>query len=220
MHRPSFYRDSGRWTLFRDIALFDARLGQATDKAVSGTAEEIERANEAGRPVHVWFSDEPLDRHADLDELARLKSFRQELESKGLLGIYADLNDLGYKVRAAVEEDISAMGLGRPSVVRKGEHALPRLYVEREVDHRGKSRVYVVVENKSTTITATDLRLDLGPWEHSVYRENHDPFDLPPLQRLRWAAGFDMGSPLQITAKLTWQESSGPQSEEIPVTSS
>ena len=37
------------------IALFDFRLGQATEQAVSGTAEEIQRANAAGKPVHVYF---------------------------------------------------------------------------------------------------------------------------------------------------------------------
>lgn len=37
------------------IALFDSKLGMATPRAVSGTAEEIERAMDAGKPVHVWF---------------------------------------------------------------------------------------------------------------------------------------------------------------------
>ena len=42
------------------IALFDSRLGQATADAVSGTAEEIQRAVDAGKHVHVWFSNEPI----------------------------------------------------------------------------------------------------------------------------------------------------------------
>ncbi|GAA5105030.1 hypothetical protein [Nocardia iowensis] len=202
------------------IALFDARLGQETDSAVSGTAEEIERASAAGKPVHVWFSDEPVDRRKiDITELGRLQSFREELQSRGLLGVYTDLSDLAYRVRDAVESDISRFGLGAPSVVRKGEHALPRLRVERDVDYRGKSQVSVILENKSETVTAKDLSLDLGPWEHAVYRESHDPFDLPPLQSLRWTAGFDMGMPTQITATITWTEDSAPQSVDLPVTS-
>ncbi|WP_068056413.1 hypothetical protein [Nocardia xishanensis] len=201
------------------IALFDARLGQATDTAVSGTAEEIERAADAGKPVHVWFSDEPIDRKKiDIAELTRLESFREELQAKGLLGVYTDLTDLAYKVRDAVESDVNQMELGAPSVVRKGEHALPRLRIERDVDHRGKSHVSVILENKSATITAKEFQLDLGPWERAVYRENHAPFDLPPLQPLRWSASFDMGTPMQITAKLTWTEDSGPQSVDLPVT--
>jgi hypothetical protein len=54
------------------LAVFDARLGQATPAAVSGTAEEIQRAHEAGVPVHVWFSDEPIPRDADLEQVRAL----------------------------------------------------------------------------------------------------------------------------------------------------
>jgi hypothetical protein len=50
------------------IALFDTRLGQATPEAVSGTAEEITRAHASGKPVHVWFSDEPIPRDVDQQE--------------------------------------------------------------------------------------------------------------------------------------------------------
>jgi len=65
------------------IALFDSRLGQATAAAVSGTAEEIQRAVDAGKHVHVWFSNEPIDRRADLDQLAALNEFRSGLQAGG-----------------------------------------------------------------------------------------------------------------------------------------
>jgi hypothetical protein len=55
------------------IALFDGRLGQATADAVSGTAEEIQRAIDAGKHVHVWFSNEPIGRDTDPEQLAALK---------------------------------------------------------------------------------------------------------------------------------------------------
>ncbi len=76
------------------IAVFDSRLGQATEDAVSGTAHEIERTTEAGNPVHVYFSDEPISRKVDPKELVRLNKFRKEMEAKGLLGVYADPTDL------------------------------------------------------------------------------------------------------------------------------
>ncbi|MEE2033640.1 hypothetical protein [Rhodococcus chondri] len=201
------------------VALFDSRLGQATDNAVSGTAEEIERAAEGGKPVHVYFSDEPIDRkNADYAELGRLQKFREELQGKGLLGVYADLNDLAYKVRDAIESDVNGLGLGAPSVVRKGEHALPRLSVVRETNAKGTTDDYVVIENKSTAITAEELRIDLQEWQNSVFRQNDDPFSLPPLHKIRWPAAFSMGDATQINATLTWTEPSGPQSVELPVT--
>jgi hypothetical protein len=42
------------------VAFFDSRLGTSTGVDVSGTAEEINRAVDMGKPVHVYFSDEPL----------------------------------------------------------------------------------------------------------------------------------------------------------------
>src|SRR5699024_4218869 len=64
-------------------ALFDARLGQATKKAVSGTAEEIERAAAGGKPVHVWFSDAPVSRE-HLEGAQAVAEFRRTLEAEGL----------------------------------------------------------------------------------------------------------------------------------------
>jgi hypothetical protein len=52
---------------------------------VSGTAEEIDRAIELGKFVHVWFSNEDLPRNADLDQVARLRQFREDLGKRGLL---------------------------------------------------------------------------------------------------------------------------------------
>lgn len=47
------------------VAFFDSRLGTATEVDVSGTAEEINRAADLGKSVHVYFSEEPLPRDVD-----------------------------------------------------------------------------------------------------------------------------------------------------------
>lgn len=110
------------------IALFDSRLGQATAAAVSGTAEEIQRAIDAGKHIHVWFSNEPIPRSADLDQVAALNAFRDNLESQGLLGDYDSSPDLAYEVRSAIEADLVQLELAVPGV-RSGaaEHARPRV---------------------------------------------------------------------------------------------
>jgi len=200
------------------LVLFDSKLGQATDDAVSGTAEELDRAANAGKPVHVWFSDEPVDRQ-DLKEAARLQEFRMELEQRGLLGVYANIDDLAYKVRDTVEADVAGLGLSCPSVIRRGDQAMPRVHVAREEDRQGNSSVWLVLENKSQTVAAEQLEVDLGPWEHSVYREDQNPFDLPPAQLIRWSAAFSMADPMQVSVRLTWTESGIPQTIELPVTS-
>lgn len=199
------------------VALFDVRLGQATDEAVSGTAEEIQRAADAGKHVHVYFSDEPIDRKtADLKELARLQEFQTELQAKGLLGEYSDLNDLAYKIRDAVEQDVTELGLGDVSVPSKrGEHAIPRFRVERTreqsgVDSKGapkfRTRSKLVLENKSQTVTAEHLTFDMGPLRNSMIRDSDAPIDLLPLADLRWALALDMGSPSQVDIPIKWVE--------------
>lgn len=86
------------------VAVFNARLGTATPRAISGSVEEIERARQAGRPVHVWFSTAPLPRDVDVEQLSELQAFKKNL--KGLYGEYADVPDLAFQVRQALERDV------------------------------------------------------------------------------------------------------------------
>ena len=209
------------------LVVFDSRLGEATDKAVSGTAEEIERAAEQGKPIHVWFSDEPIARNADLDQIARLRAFREELEGKGLLGVYSDANDLAYRVRNAIEADVEKMGLGSPSIVRKGEHAKPRARIRswREqdgIDRNGapkfKTRNRFVIENLSENVTADELTLDLGELERWVQRPGTEPFDLPPASPLEWPVILVSGVSPQVTIAFHWKEGGQDYTFQQPIT--
>jgi len=91
------------------IAFFDARLGTETPDAVSGTAEDIVRSSDAGKPVHVYFSTEDIPRaNLDTDQLAALQLFRDNLRTKGLLGDYSSPLDLAQKVLQAIDYDVSS----------------------------------------------------------------------------------------------------------------
>jgi hypothetical protein len=57
------------------MAVFNARLGTATDDAVSGTAHEIIHGHRAGKPVHVYFSTQPFPRDTKPEKLQRLNNF-------------------------------------------------------------------------------------------------------------------------------------------------
>ncbi|GFK17956.1 hypothetical protein KbCgl_05280 [Corynebacterium glutamicum] len=92
------------------IAFFDSRLGTSTGIDVSGTAEEIRRAHSNGKPVHVYFSNEPLPRDVNLEQQIALRDFRTELEGDGLLGDYNDPEDLAGQVIRALEHDIDVAG--------------------------------------------------------------------------------------------------------------
>lgn len=100
-------------------------MGTATETAVSGTAEEIQRAHAAGKPVHVYFSTEPLPRDIAPDELRRLNEFKETMRAAGLLGEYGSPDDLQHEVRRAIEHDLTRLDLGRVTV-RSGTSAQAR----------------------------------------------------------------------------------------------
>lgn len=89
------------------VAFFDSKLGSATGLDVSGTAEEINRGIDMGKPVHVYFSEEALPRDVDHEQLAALRDFQQELQERGVLGSYSDPKDLAAQVVGAVEADLA-----------------------------------------------------------------------------------------------------------------
>jgi hypothetical protein len=194
------------------IALFDARLGQATAEAVSGTAEEIQRAVDAGKHVHVWFSNEPVGRDADLKQLTALKKFRANLEAQGLLGEYDSPADLAYKVRGAVEDDVTQMELGAPRIRRRDvEHALPRAR---------RAGEYLVIENKSKSVTAEQFRFIFeGVWPAGFGAGGRDAidlvydgesFDLLPDSEMSWGLTVFWQSPPQLKLTMRWMEGEEP----------
>lgn len=189
------------------ISVFDSRLGQATEDAVSGTAHEIERTTEAGKPVHVYFSDEPISRNADPKELARLNKFRKEMESKGLLGVYADPTDLGHQVREAIEHDLTQMDLGITPlpIAVPAEHALPRVTYD-EYQKR------LIVQNMSASVRADGLVLEIPDGDYRIDYDD-DPLDLPPLASAQWPVILWMGSARQTKITMRWSENGEPQEE-------
>ncbi|MCX2931698.1 hypothetical protein ORI20_15560 [Mycobacterium sp. CVI_P3] len=133
------------------IAVFNARLGTATDDAVSGTAHEIIHAHGAGKPVHVYFSTEPFPRDTKPEEIQRLNDFKDQLRGEGLLGEYASVEDLQFKVRDAIERDLASMDLGKV-VIRsnKADQARKIMSYRTSVSIVGQDVWRVQVFNHST----------------------------------------------------------------------
>lgn len=127
------------------IALFGSRLGSPTGEAISGTAEEIERAVSLGKPVHVYFSSAPLPSDVDVDQLVALRDFKTDMQKKSLLGEFSTPSELNYEVWKAIEHDLEALALGSPVAPKqdRGVDFLVQPQQEREVssyDSKGKPR--------------------------------------------------------------------------------
>lgn len=89
------------------IALFHARLGTPTQRAESGTAEELQGAIERRLPVHVFVSKADISRNHDPVQLQALNEFLDKLgRTGGLIGEFESDDELALKVRRALEADV------------------------------------------------------------------------------------------------------------------
>jgi hypothetical protein len=77
------------------VGFFWTRLGTATGKAESGSVEEINEFIEAGKPVLLYFSDQPVRMEGvDQKQYASLVTFRASLQPKGLTFGYDNMHQL------------------------------------------------------------------------------------------------------------------------------
>jgi hypothetical protein len=205
------------------FGVFYARLGMATARGISGTAEEIERAADAGKPVHVYFSTAPLPRDVDVDQLRALNQFKKELSTRGLLGEFASDEDLKAKVRSAIEHDLA--GLTRMEPVRPsgspGALLLAQYASEREAynDNKGKikyrtRRERLVVKNReSATDTARGLEVRIEAAAQGdapqIWNEDGIKPDLPPGAEYAYPLMTHMGIAPAWIVTMTWHDEQG-----------
>jgi hypothetical protein len=192
------------------IALFHIRLGRATPRAVSGTVEELTKARDDGKRVHLYFSGTPLPRDFDADAYEDLMKFRKAAEKLGLFGSFDSSADLSEKVRNAVEYDISALiELG---TVPASPTAAPRVeaHAELVVSYMKSGRSETLRVTNTGTAVASDIRMTLSSRESDQKAPSpwgaEEPFTLRP------GGHFDMhlqtyaGTALHVDAKLDWLE--------------
>jgi hypothetical protein len=71
------------------VGVFWTRIGTATDNYASGTVEEIERHIGTGRPTMLYFSSQPVAMDTvDLEQIAKLKNFKESCRGRGLYESY------------------------------------------------------------------------------------------------------------------------------------
>lgn len=157
------------------IALFGSRIGSPTADAASGTVAEIERAEEDGKAVHLYFSTAPHPNDVDPIQLQALRDFRGEVETRGLYGTFGSAEELTANVWQAIDHDLSNvldLTVG-PSTGTSGVAWLVQPGRERFTESDGKGRLrtrtrrWVDINNRGdrdaedVTITSPDERLIL-----------------------------------------------------------
>lgn len=92
------------------IGAFWTRLGSPTGVAISGTAEEINLFILSQKPALVYFSAVKINPDdIDIEQYQRLRQFKKELRSQGLLGEFSNLEELKDKVSADLTHTISRL---------------------------------------------------------------------------------------------------------------
>lgn len=206
------------------VGVFFSRLGQATERYPSGTVEEIIEANEAGKPVHVYFSTADVPRaQIDVDQLTALETVKKDLQTRALYGEFASAEELKMKVRSALEHDLGELGLSDTNLrARGGDRVeLQASYAsEREqyMDSRNKIkhrtvRSRIVVTNHGTAV-ARGVRLSLVPEDGGRLPLRMDdlerPRDIAPNGgSVSYPLFMAMGVASEYTATLTWTNESG-----------
>lgn len=86
------------------VGVFWTCIGTPTDDAESGTAEEIRKHVNAGKPAMVYFSTAPVAPETlDPDQYAALKAFKVWCKGKGLIEEYDNLAVFSDKFRRQVQ---------------------------------------------------------------------------------------------------------------------
>ena len=80
------------------MAVFWARLGTPTGRALSGTVEEIEQFRRKGKPVLLYFSEAAVPHHHDPEQFRLLNEYRKSLEAHTLYSTFQGPEDLRRRV--------------------------------------------------------------------------------------------------------------------------
>lgn len=86
------------------VGVFWTRIGSPTGIADSGTLEEIERVGNAGKPIMLYFSRVEIDPdRIDLDQIEKLKEFKEKTYPKGLVESYKKIIEFRDKFAKQLE---------------------------------------------------------------------------------------------------------------------
>lgn len=209
------------------FALFGGRLGSPTGEAISGTVEEIERAEQQGKHVHVYFSNGPLPNDVDVKQLVAVRKFKDALLKKGLLGEFSTLNQLSHEVWKAIEFDLAQLDLGTPGTPKRnvGVDLLVQPRQEREtkgLSRQGKqqytTRRWLEITNQGDQ-DADNFRVEVANPDAGMVLGSGDdgPTTIHRGQMRTVPVIMMMGGEGQPTVRVLWTEDGREQSKEVHV---
>ena len=189
------------------IGIFHTRLGSATPRGRSGTAEEIERTHAAGKPVHVYRSTAPMPADVDIAQVEELRAFLDQMQANGLTGSFATAEDLQNQVQPAIEHDLTTLALTPPTAPRASSpHASLRA-----VSRKRSNAEYQLTVTNTGEATALQVKLEMTPLtdgDAPDVLQDTSP-DLRPHDEFAYMVLMHMGVASAVRVTMTWQEEDG-----------
>lgn len=174
------------------IGIFWTKLGSPTQIAPSGTVEEIYRHLSERKLAMLYFSTKEIPNNADLEQLIKVRKFKDEVKNKSLYGEFIDKRDLEYKLythleikisegkfRSTRDSDILAKIDNDDELVEKINGHFPlvaRNLLHNIIDENRNDKVWEAIVEKLSKSPA-DLRESLifmakrGAFRHTAYQE-------------------------------------------------
>lgn len=205
------------------FVLFGTKIGTETETALSGTVEELVRASEQGKPVHVFFSQQPVNPASiDTDQLDSLRAYKASLD--GLYSEFANESELVVQVWRAVEHDLRSLNLEAVTPAGSTVNGVAwSLDHERERELKSYSRQgkpqyttrhELVVTNRGGS-TATGVTFAAASEQSSMHLYGgSNPADIYPGQSKRLPVVFTMGGD-EPKLRISWTENGENQSDEL-----
>lgn len=169
------------------IGVFWTRIGTATDDYLSGTVEEIEKHIEAGKPAMLYFSSQPVAMDTvDLDQVAKLKSFKESCRQRALYESYDSHSDFKTKFYRHLQLKVNEHSLFQTvtpemaSELVESKTKLPALLTEARILLKEASRDShgtilharfiggTVIQVNGKNLLPSNERRDIARWEQAL----------------------------------------------------
>lgn len=170
------------------VGVFWTRLGTPTEKHLSGTVEEIEEHIASGKPAMLYFSSQPVAIDTvDLEQIQKLKAFKQSCQSRGLYEGYdshAEFKEKFYRhLQLKVNEDpLFQVGDVSPvdTAVVESRTRIPALSQEARVllkeasQDRGGTIIHTrysggtAIQTNGKNLIPSDDRREVAKWEEAL----------------------------------------------------
>lgn len=206
------------------LAIFWARLGTRSDRAVSGTSEEIERMARAGKTVTVLHCTRPVA-NGDLEQQIALRDYLKSLEPNALVMTYVNEAELVSRVDNLLSRQATlfmAKASGAKSHTPEEDPGVwPSVDFRERVETDSKGRVrtrrshYIVLTNRGRT-PAKNVTFSIEPDDDMILRDDDQTIDaIAPDSEIRFPLALTMGSPSQFNCTVKWQGRDGEERENV-----